>query len=135
MRYDGADVSSLGAIAFGSLVGLLGTGLVMERLDDGRDARVEQRIEQRIEVGALSTDPTTAKLLRTYPPIRLRPRVRTTVDLRNGPVIFIDGVRMEATMRPDDALEDLAASDIESIEVRKNPDDPTPGEIRIRLKH
>jgi len=131
MRYDGADVSSLGAIAFGSLVGLLGTGLVMERLDDGRDVRVEQRIEVR----ALSTDPTTAKLLRTYPPIRLRPRVRTTVDLRNGPVIFIDGVRMEATMRPDDALEDLAASDIESIEVRKNPDDPTPGEIRIRLKH
>lgn len=131
MRYDGADVSSLGAIAFGSLVGLLGTGLVMERLDDGRDARVEQRIEVR----AVSTHPTTTELLLARGSMRLRPRVRTTVDLRNGPVIFIDGVRIEPTVTPDDALDALDPNDIESVEVRKNPDDPTPGEIRIRLKH
>lgn len=131
MRYDGADVSSLGAIAFGSLVGLLGTGLVMERLDDGRDTRVEQRIEVR----PVSTHPTTTELLLARGSMRLRPRLPRTVDIRNGPVIFIDGVRIEATLRPDDALEDLDANDIESIEVRKNPDDPTPAEIHIELKH
>ena len=131
MRYDGADFSSLVAIAFGSLVGVVGTGLVVERLDDAGDTRTHQGIEVR----AVPTHPTTTEQLLARGSMRLRPRVRTTVDLRNGPVIFIDGVRIEATVRPDDALEALDPNDIESIEVRKNPDDPTPGEIRIELKH
>ena len=130
MRFDGSDVSSLGAIALGSLVGLVGTGLLIERFDDAQDVRTEQRIEVR----AVRTHPTTTELLLARGSMRLRPRL-PRADIRNGPVIFVDGVRIDAIATPDGVLDDLDPDDIQSIEVRKNPDDPRPGEIRIELKH
>lgn len=130
MRYDGADVGSLGAIAFGTLAGLFGTGAALARLHDARETPTEQRIEVR----GVQTHPTTTELLLARGSMRLRPRIRSTVDLRNGPVIFVDGVRIGVAGDPGDLLDDLDPNDIESIEVRKNPDDPTPGEIHIALK-
>jgi len=127
MRFDGSDVSSIGVIAFGSVVGLLGTGAMIERLDDAPDGRDEQVIELR----AVPTDPTTEKLLETYPPIRLQPRIRPTVDLRNGPVIFIDGVRIGTTSDPRVVFDDLDPNAVERVSVRAGTDQP---EIHIELK-
>lgn len=128
MRYDGADVSSLGAIAFGSIVGVLGTGAMLSRVDESRDALHELVVE----VPAPRADPAAAALLRAYPRVRLQPRIRTTLDLRNGPVIFVDGVRIGVTADPGAVFESLDPNTVEHVSVRRGPDEP---EIHIELKH
>jgi TonB-dependent Receptor Plug Domain len=130
MRFDGSDVSSLGAIAFGTALGLVATGAMMARLDASRDAPATRTIE----VQAVPTDWTTAELLTARSRLQLRARVRTTVDMKNGPVIFIDGVRVGTTGDLGVVVDDFDPEAIASIEVRKGPDDLRPGEIHIELK-
>jgi len=125
MRIDGSDVSSLGVIAFGALLGLLGTGAMLERLDE---ARSPQTIDVR------SADPTTVELLRARAGLRLQPGFRTKVDLRNGPVIFIDGVRVGVAGSLGEVLDDLDRNEVESVAVRAGPRGRTDPEIRIRLR-
>ena len=131
MRFDGSDVSSLTAIALGSVVGLAATGALMARLDESRDVPAMETIE----VQTVQTDRTTPRLLTEWNRVQLRARVRTTVDMKNGPVIFIDGVRVGTAGDLGVEVDDFDTDEIASMEVRKGPDDLGPGEIRIELKH
>ena len=128
MRFDGSDVSSLGVITFGSFVGLVATGAMIARLDDARDVQV-------IEVPVLRTDPTARELLGARGSLRLRPSFRTNVDIRNGPVIFIDGVRLGVSTQPGAVIGDLDPDEVESVTVLEAGAGGRPdAEIHIELK-
>lgn len=76
MRLDRSDMSSLTAIAFGGVMGLLGTGLLVERMDDARDRRVEVRMEHVIQNQVWFRDGLTIEAGRVATAPRIRVRVR-----------------------------------------------------------
>lgn len=127
MSFDRSDVGSLTAIAFGGVVGLLGTGaLVLDAAPDDQriDVRVEQVTQSRVRRGEVFTAE-----IRT---LRDQGIDLPNVTLGDRPAIYLDGVRIEGDRM---SLEDLDPRDIESIEVTKDGGlGGRAAEVRIRLQ-
>jgi len=132
MRLDRSDATSLTAIALGGFVGLIGTGLLVERIDDAfdDDVRVEQILDNRITIDG-QTLRSAIEIRRDRQPIRVRVDGASPFDLPRTPAIYIDGVRIDADVM---SIEDLDPTDIEHIDVVRGPGRPDAGEIHIRMK-
>jgi hypothetical protein len=133
MRFDRSDVSSLTAIAVGGMVALLGTGTLMARADDSRDQRVEVRRVEVTEARARG-QAFTAEVRTGQEAERIRVDV-PSVRLSDGPVIYIDGVRMDVSAEPNRVLDGLDARAIETVTVLEaGAGGRSDAEVHIELK-
>ena len=114
MKLDHSDMSSVAAIAFGGFVGLLGTGILVERIEEAfdDDVRVQQVLDSRITIDGQTLRPII-DIRRDQRRIRVQVDGASPFDAPRTPSIYIDGERIDA--------------DVMSIE-------PQAGEIHIRTK-
>lgn len=132
MRLDRSDVSSLAAIAVGGVVGLLGTGMFAEWVDDAQDRRVDVRVERVLDNQVRVRRERVQAALDASSTLSLRIGGKPSLDLPDRPAIYIDGVRIDADLL---ALEDLDTDAIESVTVvKQGAGSPSDTEVHIELK-